>query len=84
MRCDVRIEPVTGSFEGDSGTLGQLVNSLKILPCALFQRFHRVFVDAQVGPHSRLQHLVSLAIQGLPRLHGKLMMLRSHSRYVKS
>ena len=84
MRCDVRIEPVAGSFESDSGTFGQLVSSLKILTGALFQRFHRIFVHAQVGPHSRLQHLVSLAIQGLLRLHGKLMMLRSHSRYVKS
>jgi hypothetical protein len=27
---------------------------------------------------------MGLAIQGLLRLHGKLMMLRSHSRYVKS
>ncbi len=84
MRCDVRIEPVAGSFEGDSGTFGQLVSSLKILPCTLFQCFHRIFIDAQVGPHSRLQHFMGLAIQGLLRLHGKLMMLRSHSRYVKS
>ena len=73
MRCDMRIEPVAGSFEGDSSTFGQLVSSLKILSCTLFQRFHRIFVDTQVGPHSRLQYLVSLAIQGLLRLHGKLM-----------
>ena len=62
MRCDMRVEPFAGSFEGDAGNLGQLVGFLEMFPDSLFQYVNRVLVNPKVGPHSRFQHLMCLAV----------------------
>jgi hypothetical protein len=69
------VEPVTRGFIGDPGDLSQFVGFLEAPPGMLDQRVNRFPIDAQIGPHSGLQHLMSLTIQGFLRLHRSLLIL---------
>jgi len=86
MRYNVRVEPIAGSDVGNPSGLGQLVGFLEVFGYRprrqLFEDINRVPINAQVGAHSRLQHLVSLAFESFPWLHRSMAILGRHFRFL--